>query len=326
VKLAARFATWGGPLVFGVIFVTVMSGPSWREPEDRGQGREQRETPEPVDIQGVENAFRLSRRLYSGGEPQGEEAFKALRALGVKTVVSVDGARPDVETARKFGIRYVHLPVGYDGVPREQAVRMIQAARALPGPVFVHCHHGKHRGPTAAALCGIATDGWSKAEALAWLKQAGTSPDYRGLFAAVNDFVLPSAEELNRVASDLPEQAKVPALVQAMVQIDKRWDNLKAIYEAGFKTPANEPDLDPPHEAIQLAEHFRELLRQDETRAHGEDFVRKMETAERQATALQEAMRRHGAAPSSDSRKVLESAFDAVAKRCTDCHARYRDN
>src|SRR5262245_17583207 len=84
--------------------------------------------PERLDLPGVENAYRLGPRLYSGGEPRGEQAFAALKSLGIKTAISVDGATPDAETGRRHGIRYVHLPVGYDGIPREQAVRIIKAA------------------------------------------------------------------------------------------------------------------------------------------------------------------------------------------------------
>ena len=29
---------------------------------------------------------------------------------------------------------------------------LARAARTLPGPIFVHCHHGMHRGPAAAAV------------------------------------------------------------------------------------------------------------------------------------------------------------------------------
>ena len=45
----------------------------------------------------------------------------------MRTVISVDGARPDVVRAHSFGLRYVHLPIGYDGVPREQALRIARA-------------------------------------------------------------------------------------------------------------------------------------------------------------------------------------------------------
>src|SRR4051794_23849607 len=80
-----------------------------------------------VEAAGLHNIFRVTDRLYSGSSPEGDASFAALRKLGIKTVISVDGARPDVKRARKFGLRYVHLPIGYDGVPREQALRLARA-------------------------------------------------------------------------------------------------------------------------------------------------------------------------------------------------------
>lgn len=157
------------------------------------------------------------------------------------------------------------------------------------------------------------------------MKQAGTSPDYRGLFVSVEKFVTPSPEELDRAASDLPERAKVPAFVETMVQVDQGWDPLKAIREAGFKAPPNEPDLDPPHEALQLAEHFRELLRLDETKAKGDDFRRQMETAERNAIALKDALKKLSDENTAPTRRQGEEAFAAAGKSCTGCHVRYRD-
>ena len=210
--------------------------------------------PERLDLPGVENAYRLSPRLYSGGEPRGKQAFAALKALGIKTVISVDGATPDAETARRYGIRYVHLPAGYDGIPREQAVRIIKAARTLSGPVFVHCHHGKHRGPAAVAICGLANEAWTKEQAVSWLERAGTATDYRGLYEAARGFAPPTATELERAGGEFPERAKVPAFVEIMVRVDGHWDRLKAIQKADFKPPADHPDLDPPHEALQLTE------------------------------------------------------------------------
>jgi protein tyrosine phosphatase (PTP) superfamily phosphohydrolase (DUF442 family) len=177
-SVALGAALWVGPFIAGTVLVSLAANQQDRQSESKSRVEDKSlQTPERLVAPGIENAFRLSPRLYSGGEPQGEGAFKALKALGVKTIISVDGARPDVETARKFGIRYVHLPVGYHGVPREQAVRLVQVTKTLPSPVFIHCHHGKHRGPTAAAVCGIATEGWSKEEAVKWMKQAGTSPE-----------------------------------------------------------------------------------------------------------------------------------------------------
>lgn len=294
---------------------------SAQEPEDAPAAR-----PRSIEARGIENLFRLSPNFYSGGEPQGEEGFSTLKRLGIRTIISVDGAAPDVETAQKLGLRYVHLPVGYDGIPRERGWRLIKAARALPGPVFIHCHHGKHRGPAAAALCGIAVEGWTREDATSWMKQAGTSPNYEGLFATVANLPIPTAAELAHVDGDFQERAETPALVELMVAIDQRWDRLKAVKEAGFKTPATLPDVDPPHEALQLAEHFREMLRAEESRSRGAEFTLRTRAASQLADDLEATIRLHNQAGNLASRKKVEAAFLAVGKGCADCHTLFRDH
>ncbi|MFO0958555.1 MAG: hypothetical protein U0800_14190 [Isosphaeraceae bacterium] len=281
--------------------------------------------PKRIAIGGIENTFRLSPRLYSGGDPRGAEGLQALKKLGIRTIISVDGAAPDVEAARILGLRYVHLPVGYDGIPREQAVKLIRALQSLPGPFYVHCHHGKHRGPAAAALCGISAEGWSKPDALAWMATAGTSADYRGLYESASKFETPTAEELGRVGDDLPELAEIPAIVDLMVRVDERWDCLKASQTAGFRAPPNRPDIDPPHEALQLVELYRELARLPEAQGRGPVFLKAAEAAGRDATALEEALRYLGKAPNADATRRAETAFQAASKACAACHSAHRD-
>src|SRR5687767_11422743 len=67
------------------------------------------------------NAVQLHAKVISGGSPDGEAGFAELKELGVQTLISVDGAKPDVKRAEKYGLRYVHLPHGYDGVPQQRA-------------------------------------------------------------------------------------------------------------------------------------------------------------------------------------------------------------
>src|SRR4051812_16326485 len=75
--------------------------------------------PEEIDAPHLPNAYRVHARVISGGLPDGEAAFRELEALDVKTIISVDSAAPDVELAAAHGMRYVHLPHGYDGIPRQ---------------------------------------------------------------------------------------------------------------------------------------------------------------------------------------------------------------
>ena len=97
------------------------------------------------------NALQVHLQVISGGQPEGEAGFAELKGLGIKTIISVDGAKPDLELAKKFGLRYVHLPHGYDGIPEERVEELAKAVRDLPGPIYIHCHHGKHRSPAAAS-------------------------------------------------------------------------------------------------------------------------------------------------------------------------------
>ncbi len=132
--------------------------------------------PQAVTDLALPNAFRLCPEVYSGGQPEGDAGFARLAALGVKTVISVDGARPDIATAARHGLRYVHLPHGYDGIPSDRGVQLAKALRELPGPVYIHCHHGKHRSPAAAAVACVGVGFIDNKTANAFLKQAGTNP------------------------------------------------------------------------------------------------------------------------------------------------------
>jgi hypothetical protein len=164
-----------------------------------------------AEYPGLHNVFRVSEKLYSGAAPEGEEGFASLRALGIGTVITVDGARPDVVTARRFALRYVHLPFGYEGCPTPRALEITRAVRDLPGAVYLHCHHGKHRSPAAAALVHIALDGASNEQAVAFMKRAGTSAGYLGLYQDAASFRRPTTAQINSAPDQFPEVAVVPS-------------------------------------------------------------------------------------------------------------------
>ena len=130
----------------------------------------------------LDHAYRLTEKLFSGAEPRGEAAFTALKELGVKSIISVDGRTPDVELARKFGLRYVHLPIGYDSVPVARSLQLAKAFQEFDGPTYIHCHHGMHRGPAAAATACVVAGLFNNDEALAAMKKAGTGDNYIGLW------------------------------------------------------------------------------------------------------------------------------------------------
>lgn len=281
-------------------------------------------TVHPVSIPGIHNLFALGADVYSGSSPEGEEAIAGLARLGIKTILTVDGGKPAVELARKHGIRYVHLPHGYDGIRPETQAGIVKTAETLPGPIYVHCHHGKHRGPAAAALLCMAKNQWTAVEAEAWMKTAGTGTNYVGLYAVVRGFQRPSPAQLNAIET-LPEVAKVSGLTDAMVGIDERWEHLKAVRAAGYTTPVGNPDLIPASEAVILWEGYREAQRLPETARRGPRFIELFEKGELEVKGAELLLRSFADAPTAETRAKLDRAFDAIATRCATCHKAYRD-
>lgn len=279
----------------------------------------------PLDVPGIHNVIRVNDKLISGGVPEGDEGFESLRRMGVRTVISVDGARPEVDRARKAGLRYVHLPISYNGVPREQGLRLARAVRDLPGQVYIHCHHGKHRSPAAAAAIKRCLDGNCTAEdATAMLKQAGTGANYKGLYAVVNEFAAVSNEDLDRVSADFPESAPVGMFVELMVTVDTHWDHLKLIRAAGWKTPPKHPALDPAHEALLLREAYHESARLGDVKKRSEEMHEWLVESEKNAKQLEDILLAGKSSGKVDT-EAAEKVYKLAATDCSKCHAKYRD-
>ena len=159
-------------------------------------------------------------------------------------MVGVDGKPPDAAAARRAGLRVAHVPIGYDGVPTEAGRTLAGVVRGADGPVYVHCHHGRHRGPAAAAVCGLATGELDRAAAVHLLEEAGTGREYPGLWASVRTFTPPPPGAALPAAA---ERVEPPALAAAMLRIEELFDRL--------------PAADTPAARTLLAEQFREAAR-----------------------------------------------------------------
>ncbi|MDG2020621.1 MAG: hypothetical protein P8J59_01585 [Phycisphaerales bacterium] len=196
--------------------------------------------------------------FFTGGSPRGDADFESLRAAGIQTVISVDGAKPEVEPARLRGIRYVHLPIGYDGVESSVAVRLARAIRDLPGPIYLHCHHGRHRAPAAAAV-GLASLGrLEPSRGIRMLEIVGTSRDYPGLYSAVGGSAPLSKTAIDAIPlGDLPSVATVSDVATGMADVDRIHDRLRLLAANDWVTPARHADLVPAVEAGILTERFR---------------------------------------------------------------------
>lgn len=273
----------------------------------------------PVETVALHNVFRVGADLYSGSGPDSEAAFRELARLGVKTMVSVDGAKPHLDLARKFQMRYVHLPIGYDGLPQARGEELARAVQSADGSVFIHCHHGKHRGPAAVAVVCRALRGWSAKTADEFLEQAGTSPDYAGLFRDVQAFRPPDAAALAQRPAKFPEYAPAEPLVDAMVAIDEQFDALNAAQKSGWLATRAASVFTPAQRATLMWERYRELLRDPATDKLGADFRRQLTAAAQNAETLRDLLR------DSMDRVEVDAAFARVVQNCTDCHEAHRN-
>jgi len=272
------------------------------------------------------NAIQIHDRVISGGQPVGELAFREISELGIKTVISVDGLKPAIELAKKFGLRYVHLPHGYNGIQQERIEELAKAVRDLDGPIFIHCHHGTHRSPAAAAAACISAGLIEPSEGLPILKLAGTNENYKGLFESVGSAAKLNSEFLDQLSPDFPETAKLLPMAEAMVELDRTHDHLKRFAESGWKSLPDHPGLTAAYEALLLGEHFTEMLRMEFTSEQSEGFSKLLKESESDALLLEKAIRQWNTTGNSTSVPAnVTEAFRRINTNCTNCHTQYRD-
>lgn len=282
----------------------------------------------PVDLPGLHNIVAYSPGLYSGAAPEGDRAFETLKSLGVHTVISVDGAAPDVEAARRAGMKYIHLPIGYNGMDRHRTVeiaRAVQLAREEAGgadaPVYVHCHHGKHRSAGATGAAAVTLGYITPEEGLARMKVSGTALNYTGLFHCVEVASPASSAELAAAGSEFPEVWRATGLVQTMVEVDEVYDHLKAIERAGWSVPKDHPDLVPAAEAGRLADLFRNVHEESQDKYKSAEFAAWMSHSSGLAGDIERSL----ASGASVDAGALSAKFKMLGASCKECHAKYRD-
>ncbi len=268
----------------------------------------------PASYPGLHNVFQLSDTVYSGGEPEDQAALERIASWGVKTILSVDGKIPDADAAEEFGMHYVHIPIQYSGVAPDEVARITKTFRELPGPFFVHCFHGRHRGPAAAALGRLVLDGASREQAIAEMRQwCSTSSKYEGLYRTIATADLPSQAETEAFEFDFASAHQLDGARAVMIELARTWDLVKASSKRGWAADPDHPDVDALQEAIQLEQLYAALV---SVEAEAEDYRTYVAEGYAGSKALVAALRAGDDAA---------GAFDAVGASCSDCHVDYRN-
>ena len=122
----------------------------------------------------ISNFGQMDARFYRGARPNDKD-FKALAALGIKTVIDLtDNSRsyeqPAVEAA---GLRYVNIPIVDKSNPSMEQVSAFLKLVSDPstGKFFVHCARGRHRTGIMGAIYRFNHDHWNYDQAYAEMLQ-----------------------------------------------------------------------------------------------------------------------------------------------------------
>jgi hypothetical protein len=269
--------------------------------------------PAKVSTDHLLNCIQVTESVYSGAVPEGRLAFDELRKLGIKTVVSVDGMKPNVELAATFGLRYVHLPHGYDGISSQRLQEIAKALLDLPKPVYVHCHHGKHRSPAATASACIMLNWIDRDAGRKVLSIAGTNPNFRGLVQSVEESKPVDPSSIKSLPVEFKAVSEIAPLTEQMVVMDELFEKIGK----GIDKYAPQDDKGKLADtALLLTESYIELLRT--THDSKAEYLQLLEQGRDLSEQLETALRRNPL--------QAKRSWTQLKENCTRCHQKFRDN
>lgn len=281
----------------------------------------------PIDFPGLLNVFHLSETIISGSEPEGQAALETLASMGVRTIISVDGKAPAVEAAAALGMRYVHIPFQYKGIGPTDMASLAKTYRELEAPFYVHCFHGKHRGPAGAAIGRVVRDGATREAAISEMRQySGTSKKYEGLYRSVAARLIPSSEDTAQLAYDFPAVELPEGIVGAMVPVARTHDYLELLRDNNWQPLALMPDVDALNEAVIMHDAFVAGANTPDVQEGAQRLQDMWATATKDSAALVAALVEFNAIPTPSKAIKATRHFESIQASCTDCHSEFRND
>jgi len=289
------------------------------------------------------NVVRLHQDVYSGGLPDGSDAFSELRSLGIQTIISVDGITPDVVLAESHQMRYIHLPHSYDSISESRVLEIAKAIRELPKPIYIHCHHGRHRSPAAASAACVAAGTIDTKDAVAVLELAGTGKNYIGLRATVASARFDPHRDWSLVKANFQPVSPVSTIIASMVAMDQTFHRIESFIR--IVNAHSDVSVSPfSHDLLLLREAYVELHRDPMTiEDHAfatflKDGIRSIEAMETLCLELQNEQTRSSSETSASLtvltpgnslnkslRDSLSGSLTSMKDNCIACHQVYRD-
>jgi protein tyrosine/serine phosphatase len=122
----------------------------------------------------IKNFGQMDERFYRGAQPKKDD-YRALAALGIKTVIDLQAEPEDYEKpmVEALGMRYVNIPMVDKEYPKAEDVERFLSLANNPetGKFYVHCAGGRHRTGAMGAAYRFTKYGWNFEQVYAEMKQ-----------------------------------------------------------------------------------------------------------------------------------------------------------
>jgi protein tyrosine phosphatase (PTP) superfamily phosphohydrolase (DUF442 family) len=126
-----------------------------------------------VEVAGVKNCYQVTTNLYRGAQPT-TEGMTHLKALGIRTIINLRAFHSDKDKVAGTGLKSVRFETKPWHAEEEDVVGFLKAVTDTNNvPVFVHCQRGADRTGMMCAMYRICVCGWTKADAIAEMKDGG---------------------------------------------------------------------------------------------------------------------------------------------------------
>jgi protein tyrosine/serine phosphatase len=122
----------------------------------------------------IKNFGQMDERFYRGAQPKKED-YKALAALGIKTVIDLRDDATDYErsSVEALGMHYVNIPMNDKSYPQEAEIAEFLKLVNDPatGKFYVHCAGGRHRTGVMGAVYRYNFYHWNYDQVYSEMKQ-----------------------------------------------------------------------------------------------------------------------------------------------------------
>ena len=126
-----------------------------------------------LELPGVSNFHKVSDDLYRGAQPT-KEGMKALKEMGIKTIVNLRDKHSDEEELDGLDLVYKEIPMKATEPKVEDMIAFLNIVTDSNNtPVFVHCRYGADRTGVVCALYRIAVQDRTKEEAIEEMTKGG---------------------------------------------------------------------------------------------------------------------------------------------------------